>query len=95
VFSAKRKVIFVHGCFWHHHDNCQIAKIPRTRTEFWKAKFERNRRRDHDQLVRIRESGWEPFVVWECEAGRPDLLDRLADFLGPVRAEDVPTTLGI
>lgn len=62
-----RKVIFVHGCFWHRHPGCTKTTTPKTRTVFWEEKFRTNVRRDRHNMSRLRELGWEPYVVWECE----------------------------
>lgn len=62
-----RSVIFVHGCFWHRHANCSRATTPRTRVEFWTAKFERNKIRDRKALRLLRKLGWHPITVWECQ----------------------------
>ncbi|KAA5602829.1 DNA mismatch endonuclease Vsr [Blastochloris sulfoviridis] len=67
VFSGRRKVIFVHGCFWHRHEGCRFAYMPKTRHEFWSAKLERNRERDREVIHRLNEAGWKVMVVWECE----------------------------
>lgn len=82
VFASRKKVIFVHGCFWHRHDGCSLARIPKSRIEFWTSKLEGNRERDTRNLAALREMGWETMVVWECELGNPEaLLDRIRDFL--------------
>ncbi len=83
VFPAPRKVIFVHGCFWHRH-NCRFGRVtPKTRGEFWKTKLEGNQSRDRKNRRDIRNKGWEPFVVWECQTRRMEwLLPRLLEFLG-------------
>lgn len=67
VLPRHRKVIFVHGCFWHRHDCPDGRKLPRSKPEYWGAKLERNRRRDGASIVRLREMGWDVLVVWECE----------------------------
>jgi DNA mismatch endonuclease, patch repair protein len=86
AFPRRRKAILVHGCFWHQHAGCRHAGVPATRTEFWQAKFERNRERD-ERLLRAAEAlGWEMLVVWECETKAVDLDRRLKGFLGPPRA---------
>ena len=86
VFSARRKVIFVHGCFWHGHDGCDKAYRPKSRVAFWSEKFQKNRQRDERTMAAIQALGWEPLVVWECEAVDGEVLRRrLVDFLGPPR----------
>ena len=66
VFPGRRKVIFVHGCFWHGHD-CRKANLPRTRTDYWATKIQRNRMRDAASLNALQELSWEVLVIWECE----------------------------
>lgn len=60
-------VIFVHGCFWHAHEDCKYFKIPQTRTEWWKEKLFGNKERDENNIEELKERGWEVIVVWECE----------------------------
>lgn len=67
VFPKYRTVIFVHGCFWHRHDGCPKASVPKTRTEFWQAKFDRNVARDQAAVEALEEGGWRVIVIWECE----------------------------
>ena len=67
VFAGRRKVIFVHGCFWHRHAGCKRASMPTTRKEFWEAKFARNIARDEDALRSLKGKGWQVLVLWECE----------------------------
>ena len=69
VFASRRKVIFVHGCFWHRHPdpNCRLARLPKSRQDFWVPKLEGNRERDlriADELERL---GWRSLVIWECQ----------------------------
>ncbi|MCC6567518.1 MAG: DNA mismatch endonuclease Vsr [Chloroflexi bacterium] len=86
VFTRKRKVVFVHGCFWHAHAGCPRATIPKTHSLFWQSKLDRNRERDIRVSDALRAGGWDVFVVWECELqDSSDLERRLADFLGPTR----------
>ncbi|MDG5750476.1 DNA mismatch endonuclease Vsr [Qipengyuania sp. XHP0211] len=69
VFGPRRKVIFVHGCFWHRHEapSCKLARIPKSRVEFWVAKLEGNRERDERNIAKLRKLGWDVLVIWECE----------------------------
>lgn len=79
-------MIFVHGCFWHRHENCRLASIPRSRRDFWEAKFVANVARDTRQQAVLREQGWEILVVWQCETRDPDKLKAgLMQFLGAPR----------
>ena len=67
VLPRHRKVINVHGCFWHRHAGCKIATTPKSNTEFWVDKFNRNVSRDAFVLEQLRSQGWYTLVVWECE----------------------------
>lgn len=87
VFPGRRKVIFVHGCFWHRHPDpaCKLARLPKTKRDFWVPKLEGNRRRDIDSEERLRGLGWDVMVVWECQLKEKDsesLRDRVRQFLG-------------
>ena len=76
VFKNKRKVILVHGCFWHFHRVCHQVRLPKSRIEFWKTKFEENRRRDGLNRRKLRAQGWEVLVIWECQTKRAEELAR-------------------
>ena len=85
VFSRRRSVIFVHGCFWHQH-GCEITHIPKTRREFWKSKFGNNIKRDRRNKEALHETGWNILVVWECETRSIEKnIERILHFLGPPR----------
>ncbi|PLC06036.1 very short patch repair endonuclease [Variovorax sp. RO1] len=76
VFQGRRKVIFVHGCFWHRHAACKLARLPKSRLEFWVPKLEKNRLRDEAALVELARLGWSSLVIWECEIRDQDRLAR-------------------
>ena len=86
AFPRRRKIIQIHGCFWHAHEGCPTFRMPKSRTEFWEAKFARNRERDNRLERAAAEAGWSTLTIWECEVGDThDLTHRLLSFLGPVR----------
>jgi len=66
VFKGRKKVIFVHGCFWHQH-GCGSYKQPRTKLDFWSPKLRANVERDERVQARLRNMGWDVLIVWECE----------------------------
>ena len=66
VFPSRKAVVFVHGCFWHQHDGCSIANVPKSNVTYWQAKFMANRARDARTTRRLRALGWRVIVVWEC-----------------------------
>jgi len=68
VLPKYASIVFVHGCFWHRHRNCPDARMPKSRIDFWSAKFEDNVRRDREVKKILRMAGWRIFVVWECES---------------------------
>lgn len=83
VFPRYRKVIFVHGCFWHRHDNCPKAAPSKTRVEYWKAKQDRNTARDQESSAKLLELGWSSLVIWECQTRDEAKVERtIIDFLG-------------
>ena len=67
VFRSRRTVLFVHGCFWHRHENCKNSRMPASRREFWETKLNGNVKRDQNNLLTLTELGWNVIVVWECE----------------------------
>ncbi|UVK39382.1 DNA mismatch endonuclease Vsr [Mesorhizobium sp. AR10] len=69
VFPARRKVIFVHGCFWHRHpdSSCKLSRLPKSREDFWIPKLKANAERDIRNEKALNELGWEILVIWECE----------------------------
>jgi len=83
VFAGRRKVIFVHGCFWHRHDCKHGLQTPKTNTNFWATKIAKNVERDAENVRRLKKAGWRSLVVWECETKTQDkLASRLLRFLG-------------
>lgn len=74
VFKSRRAVVFVHGCFWHRHEGCPLARLPKSRVEFWTTKLEGNRMRDIRKVAALKEAGWRVFVVWECMLGNTEAL---------------------
>src|SRR6185437_5163612 len=82
VFRSRRKVIFVHGCFWHRHPDCSLARLPKSRLEFWRPKLEGNRLRDEKVKRALAREGWSVLTVWECQLARPATLEgRIGRFL--------------
>ena len=78
VLPKYKTVIFVHGCFWHRHKNCMYASTPKTRQEFWEAKFRENINRDKLNQENLSSKGWKIIIVWECEIKDKDFdLNRL------------------
>jgi DNA mismatch endonuclease, patch repair protein len=82
VFASRRKVVFVHGCFWHGH-SCSIgSRLPKSNTQFWADKRHRNQERDKEQQAKLQAMGWKSLVVWECEINAdPRIVEKVMEFL--------------
>jgi DNA mismatch endonuclease, patch repair protein len=86
VFGPRRKVIFVHGCFWHRHARCALARLPKSRLDFWLPKLEGNKSRDQRNRRALARRGWKVLTIWECQlrdAGR--LNNKIRRFLDAKR----------
>ena len=75
ISRVRKQAIFVHGCFWHRHDDpsCGLARLPKSRLDFWLPKLETNRERDVRDLAALEALGWRVLVVWECQMRNKDL----------------------
>ncbi len=84
VLPKYKIAVFVNGCFWHRHEGCRYAYIPKTRTDFWMAKFRDNVERDHRQREELRNLDWRVVTIWECETrDREHLQEEIVQRLGP------------
>lgn len=84
VFRPRRKVIFVHGCFWHLHEDpsCKISRTPKSKKSYWVPKLKRNVERDKAAVEALERDGWQVMVVWECELKKmEEVTKKLTDFL--------------
>ena len=70
VLKKYKTVIFIHGCFWHRHENCKDATTPKTRTEFWNEKFQKNIDNDRKNAELLSKAGWHIITIWECEINK-------------------------
>ena len=76
VFPGRGKIVLVHGCFWHRHKECALARLPKSRGEFWLPKLEGNAKRDARNIRALRRQGWGVMTIWECQLGDMELLAR-------------------
>ena len=86
VFRGRRKVIFVHGCFWHRHKHrsCKLARLPKSRLDFWLPKLDMNRVRDLKNQRKLKSKGWKYLILWECELNDQAFLEKkISAFLTP------------
>ena len=82
VLPKYNTVVFVHGCFWHRHSGCRYAYMPKSRCEYWKAKFETNVKNDMNNTKLLNDAGWHVIVIWEC-----DIKKRFEETMGNVVME--------
>ena len=83
VLPKHKKIIFVHGCFWHGHKGCKRSRRPSSNIEFWQNKLEKNIMRDKKNLAELRKKGWAVLVLWQCQTNKPEkLIIKIEKFLG-------------
>ena len=83
VFKRLKKVIFINGCFWHHHKNCKYAGIPKSKKKFWIDKFDKNMERDKKNQKELKKLGWQYLIIWQCELKNLTKLSlKIFKFLG-------------
>ena len=80
VLRKYRTCIFINGCFWHGHEGCKLYSVPKTNTEFWRKKVERNKERDAKVLQQVAEMGWHSITIWECQL-KPDCRETTLQYL--------------
>lgn len=85
VLSTYKTVIFIHGCFWHRHNNCKYATTPKTRTDFWNEKFKKNISNDFKNKKVLEELGYQVIIIWECEINKrfDETLKKIVSVIGP------------
>ena len=82
VFRKLHRVIFVHGCFWHRHQECVLARLPKSRLDFWRPKLEGNKKRDEKNKKALLRNGWKVLTIWECQLKSTErLTSRIRRFL--------------
>jgi DNA mismatch endonuclease, patch repair protein len=76
LFPGRKLALFVHGCLWHLHENCPLARMPKSKPDYWPAKLARNKSRDTQNRKSLEDLGWRAAVIWECETRNPVQLER-------------------
>ena len=79
VLKKHNLIILVNGCFWHGHDRCAFAQLPRSNYEFWKAKIEYNVSRENKNIATLQELGWRVLIVWTCEIRKKEFKERFKE----------------
>jgi DNA mismatch endonuclease (patch repair protein) len=82
VLKKYKTVIFVHGCFWHQHEGCKRANMPKSNLEYWVPKIERNVQRDEEHTEKLKNAGWNVIVIWECEVKN---IEKLKDIFNSIK----------
>jgi DNA mismatch endonuclease (patch repair protein) len=84
IFPSKKKAIFMHGCFWHQHENCSVSHQPKSNLDYWMPKLKRTIERDKEHIKALKKLGWKTLVIWECEVETLQKMEgRILRFLGP------------
>ena len=86
VLKKYKTVIFVNGCFWHHHEGCKKARIPKTHTDFWQNKIDRNIKNDQLHTQQLIELGWKVIVIWECELSKKEFQTTMERIISEILA---------
>ncbi len=89
VLPKFQSAIFIHGCFWHSHEDCRNFRIPKTRAEFWTEKLSTNKLRDQRNIETLRGGGWRILIVWECETRRTSVAPLMDQVVGWLQGNDV------
>jgi len=79
IMKKYMAALFVHGCFWHQHEGCRFASVPKSNRRYWLPKLEKNKLRDQKALENLKENGWKTAVVWECETKKTEDLNKAVD----------------
>jgi DNA mismatch endonuclease (patch repair protein) len=88
VFPKYKKVVFIHGCFWHGHEGCKYFVVPKTRTEWWLNKICGNIKKDVQSITAVRKQGWKVIILWECELKSGKKEKRLKALIKEFRSND-------
>ena len=86
VLPKYRTMIFVNGCFWHGHEGCKYYTIPKTNTEFWVAKVQRNQARDKADVEKLLQMGWNVITIWECQLEKASIEQTLGKLIEDIRS---------
>jgi len=90
VLSKYKTIIFIHGCFWHLHQECKEGRLPKSNVEYWKTKLERNVQRDLNNIALLESMGWKVIVIWECELKKADdKITRLEKLILEIKNKDI------
>jgi len=89
VLPKFQTAIFIHGCFWHAHENCRYFRLPKTRAEFWTEKLSMNKVRDKRNINTLRGSGWRILIIWECGTRRISVAPLINQVVGWLQGNDV------
>ena len=86
VLPKYKTVVFVNGCFWHGHERCKYYTVPKTNTEFWVAKVQRNQARDRSDVTALSEMGWNVITIWECQLDKANINQTLEKLTADIRS---------
>lgn len=87
VLPKYKTIVFVHGCFWHLHEGCKYARIPKSNVDYWEKKLYRNRERDKHNQKELEKMGWNVITVWECELKKDNVEQTLEDLYAQITSK--------
>ena len=87
VLPKYNTVIFVHGCFWHGHENCKYFVVPKTKTEWWLNKIERNKQLDLESIEKLKQDNWKVIVLFECELKTKNVHSTLENVVKQLKSQ--------
>lgn len=87
VLPKYKIIVFVHGCFWHLHEGCKYARIPKSNVDYWEKKLYRNRERDKHNQKELEKMGWNVITVWECELKKDNVEQTLEDLYAQITSK--------
>jgi DNA mismatch endonuclease (patch repair protein) len=85
VLKKYNTAVLIHGCFWHQHPGCKLCRTPKTRQDYWIPKIERNLLRDEQNLIALKNLGWNVIIVWECELHKNKIAETLKNLVAQIR----------
>jgi len=94
VLNSAKTVIFVHGCFWHSHPECNRAKLPKSNRAFWKRKISRNKKRDVRVIRLLRKMGWHVITIWQCRLRKPEQVAKRLNRMFGKYCKNIPAPRG-
>lgn len=89
VLLKYKTVILIHGCFWHGHESCTFARIPKSNVDYWSKKLSNNIKRDKQHIEALKKIGWSVIIIWECQLKKPELISTLEQLIATIKKNGI------